>query len=234
MDSRRPRACRMPRRRGRPGRRRLVDGGGAGALRRRRADADRPGPYRRIQRQPADPCIDADAGPVKVQAMAERVQAINPQCVLTLVDDFVSPENVAQVLPGPYTVIIDCTDQAAAKIAMILHARAGRAHAAMRRRGRQDRSAGAARRRPVGGGERRAAVRCATSCARSTALRARPIATARRSSGCRRWVHALWFDQPAILPDAWTRPTEGETRWAPPARPSRRRACPAPATARWR
>ena len=23
-------------------------------------------------------------------------------------------------------------------------------------------------------------------------------------------VHALWFDQPAILPDAWTRPTEGE------------------------
>ena len=34
--------------------------------------------------------------------MAERVQAINPQCVLTLVDDFVSPENVAQVLPGPY------------------------------------------------------------------------------------------------------------------------------------
>ena len=47
--------------------------------------------------------------------MAERVQAINPQCVLTLVDDFVSPENVAQVLPGPYTVIIDCTDQAAAR-----------------------------------------------------------------------------------------------------------------------
>ena len=62
-------------------------------------------------------------GQSKVQAMAERVQAINPQCVLTLVDDFVSPENVAQVLPGPYTVIIDCTDQAAAKIAMILHAR---------------------------------------------------------------------------------------------------------------
>ncbi|MNI30767.1 hypothetical protein D3C73_846250 [compost metagenome] len=23
-------------------------------------------------------------------------------------------------------------------------------------------------------------------------------------------VHALWFDQPAILPDAWTRPIEGE------------------------
>ena len=40
-------------------------------------------------------------GQSKVQAMAERVQAINPQCVLTLVDDFVSPENVAQVLPGP-------------------------------------------------------------------------------------------------------------------------------------
>jgi tRNA A37 threonylcarbamoyladenosine dehydratase len=23
-------------------------------------------------------------------------------------------------------------------------------------------------------------------------------------------IHALWFDQPAILPDAWTRATEGE------------------------
>ena len=63
-------------------------------------------------------------GQSKVDAMAERVLGINPACRLTRVDDFVSPENVGEVLPGPYTVIIDCTDQAAAKIAMILHARA--------------------------------------------------------------------------------------------------------------
>ncbi|MFP3701070.1 tRNA threonylcarbamoyladenosine dehydratase, partial [Burkholderia sp. SIMBA_013] len=53
-----------------------------------------------------------------------RILAINPECRLTRVDDFGSPENVAQVLPGPYSAIIDCTDQAAAKIAMSLHARA--------------------------------------------------------------------------------------------------------------
>ena len=42
-------------------------------------------------------------------------------------------------------------------------------------------------------------------------MRARPIATARRLKRVPKMgVHALWFDQPAILPDAWTRPTEGE------------------------
>ena len=37
-------------------------------------------------------------------------------------------------------------------------------------------------------------------------------------------VHALWFDQPAILPDAWTRPTEGED--AGLCRPGHRAAGP--------
>jgi tRNA A37 threonylcarbamoyladenosine dehydratase len=62
-------------------------------------------------------------GQSKVEAMAIRIGAINPECVVTRVDDFVSPDNVGQVLNGDYAAILDCTDQVAAKIAMVLHAR---------------------------------------------------------------------------------------------------------------
>ncbi len=67
--------------------------------------------------------LDSTLGAAKVQAMAERIGAINPACRLTLIDDFVDPDNVATLLAGPFTAIVDATDQAKAKIAMILHAR---------------------------------------------------------------------------------------------------------------
>lgn len=151
-------------------------------------------------------------GQSKVQAMAERVQAINPQCVLTLVDDFVSPENVAQVLPGPYTVIIDCTDQAAAKIAMILHARALGAPMLLcgGAGGKTDPLA-------LRAGDLSAAVNDALLSKLRNKLRKEhgfARASDRNGKALKRvpkmGVHALWFDQPAILPDAWIRPTEGE------------------------
>lgn len=62
-------------------------------------------------------------GQAKIEAMAQRIGQINPACAVTRVDEFVAPDNVMQVLGGPYAAIVDCTDQAAAKIAMILHAR---------------------------------------------------------------------------------------------------------------
>src|SRR3546814_5770033 len=62
-------------------------------------------------------------GQSKVNAMAARVHGMNPHCRLHLVDDFVTPENVAALLADDLTVLIDCTDQASAKIAMILESR---------------------------------------------------------------------------------------------------------------
>ncbi|CPI50453.1 Uncharacterised protein [Bordetella pertussis] len=56
------RPARGPCRGGGPGRRRLLDRRSVGALRRGRPDPDRPGPYRRIQRQPPDPCVVGHAG----------------------------------------------------------------------------------------------------------------------------------------------------------------------------
>jgi len=39
-------------------------------------------------------------GKAKIEAMAERITDIHPQCRLTLVDDFVEPDNLATVLGG--------------------------------------------------------------------------------------------------------------------------------------
>lgn len=59
-------------------------------------------------------------GQSKVDAMAQRVVAINPECRVHRVDDFVTPENAASLFAAGPDVVIDCTDQVSAKIAMIL------------------------------------------------------------------------------------------------------------------
>ena len=62
-------------------------------------------------------------GKAKVDAMAERIQAINPDCNVTCIEDFVTPENVAAILTPRFDVVIDAIDQARTKAAMIAHAR---------------------------------------------------------------------------------------------------------------
>ncbi len=62
-------------------------------------------------------------GQSKIAAMAQRIQGINPACHVTLIDDFLTPDNVAQVLPAELTVVLDCTDQVVAKVAMVLQSR---------------------------------------------------------------------------------------------------------------
>lgn len=144
-------------------------------------------------------------GQSKIEAMAERIRGINPDCAITLVDDFVEPGNVAEVLAGDYAAIIDCTDQAAAKIAMILHVRA---------RGVPFVLCGGA-----GGKTDPLALRAGDlSEAVNDALLAKLRNTLRREHGFPRGsdkngkalkrvpkmgVRSLWFDQPAIQPEAW-------------------------------
>ncbi len=67
--------------------------------------------------------LDATLGQSKVQAMADRIGAIHPGCRLTCVDDFLSADNVADIIVPGLTAVIDCTDQVTAKIAMVLRAR---------------------------------------------------------------------------------------------------------------
>lgn len=58
-------------------------------------------------------------GKAKVSAMAERILAINPDCQVSCIEDFVTPENVAEILNEDFSVIIDAIDQMRAKAAMV-------------------------------------------------------------------------------------------------------------------
>lgn len=57
-------------------------------------------------------------GKAKVDAMAERVLQINPACRVTRIEDFVTVENVADILPADADVIVDAIDQARVKVVM--------------------------------------------------------------------------------------------------------------------
>lgn len=58
-------------------------------------------------------------GKAKVHAIAERIQAINPDCKVTCIEDFVTQENVEPILNQNFNVVIDAIDQVRAKVAMI-------------------------------------------------------------------------------------------------------------------
>lgn len=62
--------------------------------------------------------LSTTVGQAKVQAMAERVALIHPQCQVHGVEEFVSPDNWPQLLPAPVHAVIDACDQVSAKTAM--------------------------------------------------------------------------------------------------------------------
>lgn len=62
-------------------------------------------------------------GKAKVEAMAERVRAINPDCEVSCIEEFVTPENVTQILNRQFSLVIDAIDQVRAKAAMIAFCR---------------------------------------------------------------------------------------------------------------
>ena len=64
--------------------------------------------------------LEATQGQAKVEAMAERIAQINPQCVVRCVDDFLTPDNVAEMIGNdPETLVLDAMDQVAAKVALL-------------------------------------------------------------------------------------------------------------------
>lgn len=63
-------------------------------------------------------------GQAKVVALAERIAQINPQCAVHGIEEFISAENVAQLIkPGVFDFVIDAIDDARAKTALIVHCR---------------------------------------------------------------------------------------------------------------
>jgi tRNA A37 threonylcarbamoyladenosine dehydratase len=150
--------------------------------------------------------LDSTLGQAKVQAMADRLRDINPSCRVDVVDDFVDPGNIDALLAANPAVLIDCTDQAQAKIAMVLACRQRKIPLVL---------CGGA-----GGKTDPLSLRAGDiSMATNDALLAKLRNTLRRLHGYpkaadkagkalkripRMHVRSLWFDQAAILPKAWT------------------------------
>ena len=65
--------------------------------------------------------LDGAFGMAKVAAMAMRIKAINPGCVVHEVEDFVNPENVADILSRGFDAVLDAVDDAKAKVAIIAY-----------------------------------------------------------------------------------------------------------------
>lgn len=62
--------------------------------------------------------LTSTLGQAKVQAMAERVALIHPDCVVHGIDDFVEPANWPAILPQGVDLVVDACDQVRAKTAM--------------------------------------------------------------------------------------------------------------------
>ncbi|MBC3764271.1 tRNA cyclic N6-threonylcarbamoyladenosine(37) synthase TcdA [Neptunicella marina] len=60
-------------------------------------------------------------GQPKVDVMAQRLKAINPDCKVICIEDFVASDNVAEVLHNELDFVVDATDSIKAKAAMIAH-----------------------------------------------------------------------------------------------------------------
>lgn len=80
------------------------------------------------------PALTDTMGMSKIEAMRERIHGINPSISVRLIDDFLTSDNVADILPdrqsvrdlkaqGKAVVVLDCVDDMNAKLAIALHCR---------------------------------------------------------------------------------------------------------------
>ncbi|WP_445116557.1 tRNA threonylcarbamoyladenosine dehydratase [Acinetobacter sp. WZC-1] len=69
------------------------------------------------------PALTTTLGHEKIEVMAERCRAINPRIRVNLVDDYLSADNVRDLLQNTPDLVLDCMDDVKAKLALILHCR---------------------------------------------------------------------------------------------------------------
>ena len=69
------------------------------------------------------PALSSTFGYAKIDVMAQRCREINPQIQIELIDDFLTPDNVTELLADRPDLVLDCIDDVKAKLALILHCR---------------------------------------------------------------------------------------------------------------
>lgn len=68
------------------------------------------------------PALLSTVGQPKAEVMAARIRDINPACRLTMLTDFLTPENIPELLPSDADFVIDCIDSLNCKVALIVTA----------------------------------------------------------------------------------------------------------------
>ncbi|GGB93846.1 tRNA cyclic N6-threonylcarbamoyladenosine(37) synthase TcdA [Pseudoduganella buxea] len=68
--------------------------------------------------------LTGTVGMAKITALAERIAQINPYCQVTQIEDFITPDNLDEMLRGRgYDYVIDAIDSARAKTALVHYCR---------------------------------------------------------------------------------------------------------------
>ena len=63
--------------------------------------------------------LQGNVGKAKTDVMAERLRAINPDCEVICIDDFITPENTAELMAAGFDYVIDAIDSVRPKAALI-------------------------------------------------------------------------------------------------------------------
>lgn len=64
------------------------------------------------------PALISLIGKPKVDAIAERINDINPECSVNCIEDFVDADNITNIFAQPFDFVIDAIDQVRVKAAM--------------------------------------------------------------------------------------------------------------------
>ena len=68
--------------------------------------------------------LSSTLGQAKIDALAERIALINPYCKVTLIEEFITPDNLGLMLGARgYDYVVDAIDNAKAKAALIAYCR---------------------------------------------------------------------------------------------------------------
>lgn len=62
--------------------------------------------------------LDENIGKAKTDALQTRIYSINPNCQVTLIEDFINIENIAEYINSDFDFVIDCIDNFRVKAAL--------------------------------------------------------------------------------------------------------------------
>lgn len=65
--------------------------------------------------------VTGNIGRSKTEAMAERIRLINPDCIVNEIDDFITTENIPELITSEFDYVIDAIDSVKEKAALISH-----------------------------------------------------------------------------------------------------------------